>query len=111
MTDKRVVLTTASSKEEASSIAHRLVERRLAACVNIVPQVRSIYRWQGKVEEASEWLLIVKTTAGAFPQVHEAITELHSYDVPECICLTIEDGSPSYLEWIGESVSGGESGE
>jgi periplasmic divalent cation tolerance protein len=105
MTDKRIVLTTAASEEQGVRIAHGLVERRLAACVNIVPQVRSIYRWQGKVEEASEWLLIVKTTAGAFPQVREAIAELHSYDVPECICLTIEDGSSNYLEWIAESAS------
>src|SRR5271157_3770139 len=105
MTDKRLILTTAGSEKEAQTIARSLVERRLAACVNIVPQVASIYRWQGKVEEAREWLLIVKTTTEAFGQVREAIAELHSYDVPECICLTIEDGSPNYLEWIAESVS------
>jgi periplasmic divalent cation tolerance protein len=105
MTDKRIVLTTASSEEEAQKIARHLVERRLAACVNIVPQIKSIYRWQGNVEEASEWLLIVKTTAAAFVQVREAIAELHSYEVPECVCLNIEDGSPAYLEWIAESVS------
>jgi|SRR5271169_176611 len=108
MTDKRIVLITAGSDEEARNIAHALVERRLAACVNIVPQIASIYRWQSKIEEAQEWLLIVKTTAAAFGQVREAIVELHSYDVPECICLTIEDGSPNYLEWIAESVSVGE---
>jgi periplasmic divalent cation tolerance protein len=108
MTDKRIVLTTAGSEQEARKIAHALVERRLAACVNIVPQIASIYRWQGKVEEAQEWLLIVKTTAAAFGQVREAIVELHSYDLPECICLPIEDGSPNYLEWIAESVSAGE---
>jgi periplasmic divalent cation tolerance protein len=111
MTDKRIVLTTAASEQEAQKIARQLVERRLAACVNIVPQVTSIYRWQGKVEESREWLLIVKTTSAAFGQVHEAITELHSYELPECICLTIEDGSPNYLEWIADSVSVGESGE
>jgi periplasmic divalent cation tolerance protein len=111
MTDKRIVLTTASSEEEARKIARALVERRLAACVNVVPQITSIYRWQGKVEEAREWLLIVKTTAAAFGQVREVIADLHSYELPECICLTIEDGSPSYLEWIGESVSVGESGQ
>jgi periplasmic divalent cation tolerance protein len=105
MTDKRIVLTTAGSEEEAQKIARHLVERRLAACVNIVPQVTSIYRWQGKMEEASEWLLIVKTTAGAFGKVRQAIAELHSYDLPECICLTIEDGSPNYLQWVAESVS------
>jgi periplasmic divalent cation tolerance protein len=111
MTDKRIVLTTAGSEEEARKIARALVDRRAAACVNIVPQVASIYRWQGNVEEAREWLLIVKTTAAAFGQVRRAIAELHSYDVPECICLTVEGGSPAYLEWIAESVSAGASGE
>jgi len=111
MTDKRIVLTTTASQEEAGKIARHLVERRLAACVNVVPQVASIYRWQGKIEEASEWLLIVKTTAAAFGQVRQAIAELHSYELPECICLPIEDGSPTYLQWIAESVSAGESGE
>jgi periplasmic divalent cation tolerance protein len=105
MTDKRIVLTTAGSEEEARKIARHLVERRLAACVNIVPQVTSIYRWQGKMEEADEWLLIVKTTAAAFRKARLAIAELHSYELPECICLTIEDGSPNYLQWVAESVS------
>jgi len=111
MTDKRIVLTTASSEEEARKIGRHLVEHRLAACVNIVPEVASIYRWQGKIEEAREWLLIVKTTAAAFGQVREAIAELHSYELPECICLTIEGGSPAYLQWLGESVSAGDFGE
>ncbi|MGA8213918.1 MAG: divalent-cation tolerance protein CutA [Candidatus Sulfotelmatobacter sp.] len=111
MTDKRIILTTTASQEEAGKIARHLVERRLAACVNVVPQVASIYRWQGKIEEALEWLLIVKTTAAAFGQVRQAIAELHSYELPECICLPIEDGSPTYLQWIAESVSAGESGE
>ena len=105
MTDKRIVLTTTASEEEANKIARHLVERRLAACVNIVPHVTSVYRWQDKVEEAQEWLLIVKTTAAAFGEVRHAIAELHSYELPECICLTIEDGSPAYLQWIAESVS------
>jgi periplasmic divalent cation tolerance protein len=106
MPNTRIALTTAASEEEARKIAHHLVERRLAACVNIIPQIMSIYRWQGKVEEASEWLLVIKTTAAAFAQVRDTITELHSYDLPECICLTIEDGSPNYLQWIAESASG-----
>ena len=105
MTDKRIVLTTAASEEEARKIARALVDRRLAACVNIVPQITSVYRWQGNVEEAREWLLIVKTTAAAFGQVRHTIADLHSYDLPECVCLTIEDGLPNYLEWIAESVS------
>src|SRR5271166_3607915 len=105
MTDKRLILTTAGSEKEAQTIARSLVERRLAACVNIIPQVSSIYRWEGKVEEAREWLLIVKTTAAAFEKVRDAISELHSYELPECICLAIEDGSSGYLQWITASVS------
>ncbi len=104
MTDKILVLTTASSKDEARKIARALVERLLAACVNIVPQVDSIYRWEGEVEEGEEWLLIIKTTRAAFERVRDAIKELHSYDVPECICLSIEEGSVEYLSWIGQSV-------
>jgi len=104
MTDKRLVLSTAGSQEEARKIAHALVERRLAACVNIVPGVESAYRWQGKVETAAEWLLVMKTTAAAFPALSKALRELHSYDVPECLMLTVEDGDAAYLEWIGESV-------
>ena len=88
---------SASSEEEAHKIARALVDRRLAACVNIVPQITSIYRWREKVEETREWLLIVKTTAEAFAQVRGAIAELHSYELPECVCLTIEDGSPDRL--------------
>jgi|SRR5215468_3748845 len=104
MTDKRVVLSTAGSEDEARTIAHHLVEHQLAACVNIVPQMESIYRWQGKVESAREWLLLIKTTAEKFPAVRDVIRELHSYDVPECIAIAIEDGSAEYLQWIGDSV-------
>jgi len=105
MTDKRLVLSTAGSAEEAHKIARHLVEQGLAACVNIVPQIESIYRWKGKVESAREWLLVIKTTAEQFDSVRGAIQELHSYDLPECIALTIEDGSAEYLDWIGESVT------
>jgi periplasmic divalent cation tolerance protein len=104
MTDKKLVLTTCGSQPEARRIAHALVERQLAACVNIVPQVASVYRWQGKVETAEESLLVIKTTAAAFERLRAALGELHSYQVPECIEIGIEDGSASYLEWIGESV-------
>lgn len=104
MTDHRLVLTTAGSQEEAHTIARALVERRLAACVNIVPHIESIYRWKDAVEEAQEWLLLIKTSERVFDRVHAVIQELHSYEVPECICLTIEDGSPGYLEWIADSV-------
>jgi len=104
MTDKKIVLTTAGTKEEAYKIARALVERQLAACVNIVHQVESVYRWEGEIEQASEFLLIVKTTGAAFERVRDAIRELHSYDLPECVCLAVEDGSAEYLAWIGDSV-------
>lgn len=104
MTDKRLVLTTYGNLEEARSIAQTLVERHLAACVNIVSQVESVYRWQGEVETSNEWLLIIKTTAGAFDRVREALEALHSYELPECIEIAVEAGSAAYLEWIGESV-------
>jgi len=104
MTDKRLVFTTCGSAEEARRIAQELVERRLAACVNILPQIESVYRWKGEVESATEWLLIIKTTADAFEQLRSALVKLHSYDVPECLEIAIEDGSAEYLEWIGESV-------
>jgi periplasmic divalent cation tolerance protein len=104
MTDKKIVLTTVGSEEEAQTIARTLVERQLAACVNILPRLRSIYRWQGKVETAEEWLLLIKTTSAAFDRVRSAIGELHSYDLPECVCLSIEDGSKDYLDWITSCV-------
>jgi periplasmic divalent cation tolerance protein len=104
MTDKQIVLSTAGSEDEARKIARHLVERQLAACVNIVPQIESIYRWQGKVESSREWLLLIKTTADRFAEVRNAIRELHSYDVPECIAIAIEDGSAEYLQWITDSV-------
>ena len=104
MTEKRIVLSTAGSEAEARKIANHLVEQRLAACVNLVPHVESIYRWQGSVESSQEWLLLIKTTVDKFPAVCDAIRVLHSYELPECIAIAIEDGSPSYLEWISQSV-------
>jgi periplasmic divalent cation tolerance protein len=105
MTDKRIVLTTAGSAEEAQKIAGHIVEQRLAACVNIVPKIESVYRWQGKVESSAEWLLLIKTTVEKFPNVRTAIRELHSYDLPECIAIAVEDGSEEYLDWIADSVT------
>ena len=105
MSEARIVLSTAGSQEEAQKIAHALVERRLAACVNIVPQIESVYRWQGKVESATEWLLIIKTQARVFEQVRDAIKELHSYELPECVMLEIADGSREYLKWINQTLN------
>lgn len=104
MTDKRIVLSTSGSEEEARKIAHALVEQQLAACVNIVPRIESIYRWQGKVESSHEYLLLIKTTAERFADVRDAIVELHSYQLPECAALAIDDGSSAYLQWIGDCI-------
>ena len=104
MTDKRIVLTTVSSADEARRIALHPIEQKLAACVNIVPGIESIYRWQDKVESSREWLLVIKTTSEKFPSIRLAISELHSYELPECIALTIDDGSPAYLQWLASSL-------
>jgi periplasmic divalent cation tolerance protein len=104
MTNARIILTTAGSQEEARKIAHALVERKLAACVNIVPRIESVYRWQGKVETAHEWLLLIKTQAEFFEQVRDAVKELHSYDLPECVMLEVAAGSQDYLDWIAKNT-------
>jgi periplasmic divalent cation tolerance protein len=100
-----VVLTTASSQAEAATIASALVERRLAACVSVVPNVVSTYRWAGAVRVDAEWLLVVKTRAERFEAVRAAVRELHSYEQPEVILLPIEAGDAAYLGWIDDSVS------
>jgi periplasmic divalent cation tolerance protein len=104
MTDKLLVLTTTGSESEARKIAEMLVERRLAACVNILPRIHSIYRWQGNVESAEESLLLVKTSKENEAHVQAAIRELHSYELPECISIPIEGGSVEYLQWITHSL-------
>ncbi|HET7889915.1 MAG TPA: divalent-cation tolerance protein CutA [Candidatus Sulfotelmatobacter sp.] len=104
MTDKRIVLSTAGSEDEARMIAHDLVEQRLAACVNIIPRIESIYRWKDRVESSQEYLLLIKTSAERFPRVRDAIRELHSYELPECIAISIEEGSPEYLQWLACSL-------
>jgi periplasmic divalent cation tolerance protein len=104
MTDKVLVLTTAGNEGEARKIAHELVERQLAACVNIVPRIQSVYRWEGKVETAEEYLLVIKTTKSRSAEVQSAIRELHSYDLPEYVVISMDDGGPEYLKWIEDSV-------
>ena len=104
MTNARIVLTTTGSPDEARKIARALVERRLAACVNTVPQIESVYRWQGKIETASEWLLVIKTTASAFEGVRATLEALHSYETPECIALSVTEGDQEYLDWLAGSV-------
>ena len=100
MTDKIVVLSTSSSLEEAEKIARVLVDQRLAACVNVLPGLRSFYRWKGKVEDAVEFLLLIKSSRGQFDKLKAALEKLHSYEVPEVIALPIVDGSANYLLWL-----------
>jgi periplasmic divalent cation tolerance protein len=100
MTDKIVVLSTASSAAEAEGIARRLVEERLAACVNVVTGVRSFYRWKGKIEDSPEWLLVIKSSRGRFEELRAALEKLHSYDVPEVIALPVVEGTKNYLHWM-----------
>lgn len=97
-----VIFCTAGSREEGEKIARRLVEGRLAACVNIVPGVTSIFTWKGAVDQAEECLLIIKTRGELIPQLISRIKSLHSYDVPEIIALPITDGNTAYLDWISE---------
>ncbi len=105
MTNARIILTTAGSQEEAGKIAYALVERKLAACVNIVPRIESVYRWQGKVETAQEWLLLIKTQTALYERVRDAVKELHSYDLPECVMLEVTAGSHEYLDWIAKNTT------
>jgi periplasmic divalent cation tolerance protein len=99
------VLTTAGSEEEAARIASLLVERRLAACVQVVGPIVSRYRWRGKIEEDREWQCLVKTTRAAYEAVESAIREVHSYDEPEIIATPIIAGSAGYLAWIDQNVA------
>ncbi|HEX6153621.1 MAG TPA: divalent-cation tolerance protein CutA [Solirubrobacterales bacterium] len=103
MTECVQVLTTAGSEEEARRIAEVLVERRLAACVQVVGPVVSRYRWQGAIEEGQEWQCLVKTTRAAYEGVEAAIREVHAYDEPEIIATPIVAGSAGYLAWIEEN--------
>lgn len=104
MTDKIVVLTTAGSDEEAQRIASHLVERWVAACVNIVPGVRSIYRWKGAVEDGQELLLVIKTRRDLLKRLEAELRTVHSYEVPELLALPVVEGLESYLDWIDEST-------
>ena len=105
MTDKIVVLSTCGSAEEAERLARLLVEARLAACVSVIMQVRSFYRWKGKIEDTGEWLLIVKTSRGLFTEVSRLTGASHSYEVPEVLALPVADGSPAYLTWFGDQLA------
>jgi len=100
MTDALVVLVTTPTPERAAEIARALVEERLAACGNVVPGVRSVYRWEGKVQDDAEALLVLKTTRARFEALRDRVLALHPYQVPEVIALPVEAGSARYLAWI-----------
>jgi len=106
MMDKIIVFVTCESKEQAENIAQSVVTGKLAACVNVLPGVRSCYVWEKKLMWSDEVLLLIKTTRGRFEQLQDRIKELHSYDVPEIVSVTIEDASDKYAEWIDSSVRG-----
>jgi len=100
MTNKILVFSACESKDEAERLAKALLEARLAACVNLIPQIRSFYWWKEKIESADEYLLVIKTSADLFEQVRDLIHSKHSYDLPEVIALPITAGSPAYLDWL-----------
>ena len=104
MTDKIVILVTAGSLRESKKIARRLVEQRLAACVNILPPIQSLYRWKGKLNEDREFLILIKSSRELFEEIKATVITLHSYTTPEVICLPIVDGSADYLQWITDSI-------
>jgi periplasmic divalent cation tolerance protein len=99
-----IVLTTLPADGDVESLARALVDERLAACVNILPAMQSIYRWEGKVEQASERQLIIKTAAAQVEDLKARIAALHPYDVPEMLVLPVSGGSEGYLQWIRDSV-------
>ena len=100
MTDKIVVLSTCGSEQEAQKLAHLLVDQRLAACVNVVPGIRSFYRWEGQIETADEYLLVIKSSRDRMALLRAALEREHSYELPEIIALPIVDGSQNYLNWL-----------
>lgn len=103
-TDTLVVLVTAPSTEEGHTIARSLVAEHLAACVNVVPGVRSVFFWEGQLQEEAEALLVVKTRRERYEALQRRILELHAYSVPEVLALPVAAGSPAYLAWVGETV-------
>ena len=105
-----VVLTTVGTEEEAARIARALVCRRHAACVNILPGIKSFYRWQGKVCHDSEYLLVVKTLESEYPAIEQAIRELHSYELPEILAIPTAQGEPSFLGWLATSLDKSQGG-
>jgi periplasmic divalent cation tolerance protein len=104
MTDKIVILSTCSSEEEAATIARQLVERRSAACVQIVPGLRSFYRWKDEIQDDAECLLIIKSRRDIYPLLEAQLRKLHSYEIPEIVALQIVEGADAYLRWIDREL-------
>jgi periplasmic divalent cation tolerance protein len=104
-TEIRLVLTTAGSREEADRLAGALVEEHLAACVNVIPGVRSVYRWQAEVEASEELLLLIKTTSERLERVEAEIRRIHSYELPEFLVLRPDSGSRGYIEWLTRAAA------
>jgi len=100
MTDKIVVLTACDSEEEAARMARQLVEKGLASCVNILPQVRSFYRWKNKIEDSREFVLLIKSRRDVFDALRAEIVKMHSYEIPEVLALPVVDGLDAYLAWV-----------
>jgi len=100
----QIVFNTCPDRETAQVIARRLVELQLAACVNIIPAIESVYRWQGKVESETEHLLIIKTHSGCYTELENTIQALHPYELPEVVAVPIEAGLPAYLDWINNNT-------
>jgi periplasmic divalent cation tolerance protein len=105
MTDKLIALTTCGTEADAAALAREIIEHRAAACVNVVPGVRSFYRWRGKIEDEREFLLVMKTTRGKLEALRETVLKLHPYDLPEFVALPVEAGSEEYLGWVEAAVS------
>ncbi len=99
-----LILSTVSKKEDAHSIANHLVIHKTAACVNIIPNIESVYKWKNEICKENEFLLMIKTTADKETTVYESLKEIHPYDIPEVITLPIQKGSKDYLNWISEFV-------
>jgi periplasmic divalent cation tolerance protein len=106
MTDKIIVFVTCESNAQAEVIAQTVVKEKLAACVNVVPGVRSCYVWESKLTWSNELLLLIKTTRGRFDQLKDRIKALHSYSVPEIVGVSIDDAFDKYIDWIDEHVGG-----
>ena len=104
MTEVYVVLVTAPDADKAAELGRALVEQKLVACANVIPTVRSIYRWEGRIEDGSEALLVLKTPRFKLKELMDRVTEIHPYEVPEVVALRIEEGHNRYLDWVIGSV-------